>query len=324
MKQIIDGMDKLDLHDLLDFIEKMSLMHPCLQINLGEIKKIINKKNMEDSIIIPANEKVREFDFDEQNAMFFVDTLNHEVSITSNFFRLFDIEHKEYSFRGLIKAVFKNVEEGRELLNNLRKDIIINKEYMETVYLKSKKKLEIIYKIYELQGYKGILFNIKRIDNVTPLINYDSLTGTLNREIILDKLEDLTTFKSEKDIAVLLINLNEFRNINNLFGYKLGDYVIKSISERIEQTIRKNDILGRINGDEFILILTHYKQLRNVEVISKRILEIIEEPVILANRNYKITASIGISIFNDQNKNSSKLMSSANLALLKAKEKGKK
>lgn len=321
-RQILDSLDNFDLHELIDFIERMISINPELKLNLLEVKKLLSEKKERNSFI-PADIKVKEFDYDEQNALLFIDTLKHEISITSNFFNIFDIERREYSLKGLIKSVLRNMEDSRKILKTLRNDTVINKEYMETVYLKNGKKLEIIYKIYELPEYQGILFNIKRIDNIAPLINYDNLTGTLNREIILDKLEDLTAFNKANDIAVLLINLNDFRNINNLFGYKLGDYVIKSISSRIEDTIRKYDILGRINGDEFILILTNYKAIRNVEIICKRILEIIQDPVMLANKKYKVTASIGISIYDQQNKSASKLMSSANLALIKAREKGK-
>jgi diguanylate cyclase (GGDEF)-like protein len=172
-----------------------------------------------------------------------------------------------------------------------------------------------------LNDYRGLLFNIKLLNDYYPVLNYDELTGALKRDIILKLIDDYSKDYRNKNMAVVLINLNSFRNVNNLFGFKMGDYVLKKIAERIKFTIRKGDILGRISGDEFVLLLNNYNSIVNLRMIAERLLEKISEPIILLNKSYKITASLGIAILEENKKNITHIMEYANLALEKAKTK---
>ncbi|TDT67413.1 diguanylate cyclase (GGDEF)-like protein [Hypnocyclicus thermotrophus] len=332
-KKFEENLHLLDISGYLEILEIMLKYNKNLKLSLHHFKHFINEKssknldeNIKKTLKVNMNASVKDdfktieqHDFNEKNALIFYDIIEKKITITSNFLKVLDIPEKKYTFYSLIKELYKKIDGIKPFFMKLKNEIYNDTEKIEIFYFKNGKKLEIVYKIYEFNDYRGLLFNIKILNDYYPILNYDELTGVLKRDIILKLIEDYSKDYRNKNMAVVLINLNSFRNVNNLFGFKMGDYVLKKISERIKFTIRKGDILGRISGDEFVLLLNNYNSIVNLRMIAERLLEKISEPIILLNKSYKVTASLGIAILEENKKNINHIMEYANLALEKAK-----
>jgi len=155
--------------------------------------------------------------------------------------------------------------------------------------------------------------------------NYDSLTGVLNRSYFLTKLDQYidTSLRENKKFAILFIDLDHFKEINDSLGHQVGDEVLKIIAKRLQDSIRKNDLVARFGGDEFIVLLNDIKSVEELSASAQRILDKIKSPVVLYNKKYYLSVSIGISIFPDDAKDKHKLIKYADTAMYKAKKSGK-
>lgn len=180
-----------------------------------------------------------------------------------------------------------------------------------------------------VESYVSLFSDItkrKRAENKIYLqANYDALTGVANRNLFVDRFEyALSLAKREQNtVAIFFIDLDGFKNVNDAFGHEKGDMLLKIVAERIKSTVRKTDTISRLSGDEFAIILTGDNDLFSLEKISSHILESIAQPFQLEEKEAYVTASIGISMFPEDGETSETLLSKADSAMYKAKEKGK-
>ncbi len=152
---------------------------------------------------------------------------------------------------------------------------------------------------------------------------YDLLTSLPNRRFIIDRLplELESARRKNQQLAVILINLDHFKLINNSFSYSIGDSVLEEISIRIVRIIQKKGTVSHIGGDEFMILLPHSDS-TTIHHISNDLLLEINRAISIDQFELYLTASIGISIYPDHEQNSSVLKKNANLAMLHAKERG--
>ncbi len=160
---------------------------------------------------------------------------------------------------------------------------------------------------------KGIDFF--KTDNITSLPTRDLFIGEIYRTIN-------TNIKNGRKFALILIDLDNFKLINEKFGYNIGDILLKSISRRIENTADSNDFLSRIGSDEFGILFKDFNNESDIVSFISRLKESFNIPFVVGKEKFFITFSTGISIFPDDAQNTEKLMLSAELALEKAKVKG--
>lgn len=152
----------------------------------------------------------------------------------------------------------------------------------------------------------------------------DPLTGLLNRTA-LEELVEAAIARAETDksrCAFLLFDLDKFKNINDTLGHQAGDTLLKTVAARLKSIIRNTDYLGRIGGDEFLLVLTELKSTESIARTAQRMLDAISEPYHLDVRLIHIDISIGISIFPDDGENFAILQKNADVAMYSAKNKG--
>jgi diguanylate cyclase (GGDEF)-like protein len=153
---------------------------------------------------------------------------------------------------------------------------------------------------------------------------FDRLTGLPNRLLLQDRIGQAVIVARRQGtlVAVCSIDLDGFKQINDSVGHDVGDVVIKLISERLNSSVRDVDTLARHSGDEFILLLRNLEEGSEATGICQRLLKDLDAPFLLHDRSFRITASIGISIFPDHGDSTDLLLRNADLALGAAKQAG--
>jgi diguanylate cyclase (GGDEF)-like protein/PAS domain S-box-containing protein len=155
--------------------------------------------------------------------------------------------------------------------------------------------------------------------------NFDALTGLPNRRMFFDRLsqEIARATRGRQMFAVLFIDLDGFKQVNDALGHRAGDELLVEVGHRLGECIRKSDTLARLGGDEFIVILSSLKQQSSVERIADKILKAMSRPFNLGGKQAEVSASIGISMFPVHGLGGDSLISHADTAMYDAKEIGK-
>lgn len=166
----------------------------------------------------------------------------------------------------------------------------------------------------------------KKAENkLKRLAYYDPLTGAALRKVFMDKLKHsiINAKKKGLKIAVLFLDLDSFKIINDTYGHHIGDRFLKKIASRLKSCIRKTDILCRMGGDEFALLVPNLNDVNYVDEISNRIIGLFDQPICVSGHKIYSTISIGIAIYPNNGLNGKTLLKKADIALYKAKENGK-
>ena len=168
---------------------------------------------------------------------------------------------------------------------------------------------------------------IERKDSqIDHIAHYDSLTNLPNRLLFLDRLDqELTRAHRDKSmVAVLSINLDRFKQINDSFGYPVGDQLLQAVGERLTSHVRECDTVARIAGDEFSLVLTGVKATHVAGEVAQKILDsFAHTPMLVGDNEIFATLSIGISIYPVDGLNTTTLLKNADAALHQAKDEGR-
>jgi len=155
------------------------------------------------------------------------------------------------------------------------------------------------------------------------LANHDGLTGLKNRKAFYEKLHNCIqkAIRNKNKIALMFLDIDKFKDVNDTFGHEAGDYLLKLIAERLIGSIRCTDFVARIGGDEFTIIIDDDKEFHPGKVAEKILIEL-SSPYEIKNQmvNY-ISTSIGISVYPDNSKNLEELINMADDAMYKAKKK---
>ncbi|OMH30797.1 bifunctional diguanylate cyclase/phosphodiesterase [Motiliproteus sp. MSK22-1] len=162
-------------------------------------------------------------------------------------------------------------------------------------------------------------------ERIAQLAHYDSLTELPNRLLFHDRCDHAMS-KARRDhhsVAVLFLDLDGFKDINDSFGHPVGDRVLQAIARRIKDVIREEDTVARLGGDEFTVIIEELDNPQEAAVVADTLLNAIRTPVTIDNQLFHLSASIGISVFPDDGNNSTTLVSNADAAMYRAKDQGR-
>ena len=159
-------------------------------------------------------------------------------------------------------------------------------------------------------------------DLATQASLHDALTGLPNRALFYDRLEHgLEQAKRHGwNLAVMFIDLDKFKQINDEYGHDIGDKVLLTIAERLKQNTRSDDTICRLGGDEFLYLLMEAKNEREITQIIKKLIKVLELPCNDIGQNLVVKLSIGISMFPKNADNSEDLIKSADAAMYAAKQ----
>ncbi|MCG7904028.1 hypothetical protein A3194_19460 [Candidatus Thiodiazotropha endoloripes] len=157
------------------------------------------------------------------------------------------------------------------------------------------------------------------------LAQHDALTGLPNRLLFADRLSQAihVAHRNKSMLAVLFIDLDRFKEVNDSFNHATGDAVLKEVAERFQSLFREDDTIARMGGDEFTVILTHIKKDSNAALVAKKLLNLFKKPFTIQNHKLYLTASIGISLYPDHGESVDELVRNADTAMYRAKEEGR-
>jgi diguanylate cyclase (GGDEF)-like protein len=160
---------------------------------------------------------------------------------------------------------------------------------------------------------------------IEHLAYYDGLTALPNRELFIDRLS-LALVQAHRDgrkLAVLFLDLDRFKQINDSLGHSVGDELLRAMGRRVHEAVREGDTLARLGGDEFTLLLPGIHNASEAARIAQKLLEAVRRPFELQGRELFVTTSIGISIYPEDGVDAESLIRSADVAMYRAKEQGR-
>lgn len=154
---------------------------------------------------------------------------------------------------------------------------------------------------------------------------HDNLTGLPNRALMDERFEHSVehTLRCNNRFACLLLDLDDFKTINDTKGHEFGDDLLIEVASRLKACVRAEDLVCRIGGDEFLILLNDLKDVSDIEVIAKKILTRISREFVIKNERFKIAISIGGAVFPDHGQTSSEIKRHADVAMYRAKAAGK-
>ena len=192
--------------------------------------------------------------------------------------------------------------------------------------------VEIHGKLIELDGKKVFFSIIRDISSrktmeqrIAQLAHFDALTNLPNRALFYDRLDQAVARakRYHQRFAILFMDLDGFKQVNDGFGHHVGDNLLGKVAERFTRNARDMDTVARVGGDEFIFILNNIEHAENVSRVAGKILDSLSRPFVVKGTTCSIGCSIGISIFPDDTEDSELLVRMADDAMYMAKKGGK-
>lgn len=246
-------------------------------------------------------------------------------------YNLYELEGKNPSF---LSSGVTSVKTYQEMWQNLLSDgkwsgEVWDKRKDGTVY----PKWLTVTIIRNLEGsivnYVGVFTDIsdkKEAEKaIETLAHYDALTQLPNRRYLNEQVEFLrpTAEAKHQNIALLLIDVDRFKRINDSFGHTAGDRLLLEMAQRIQKTLRKDDLVGRIGGDEFLAVLPLVQEHSDAAEVAEKIIEaLVEKPFMIEGHELHATASIGISFFPRDGESADGVIQHAEQAMYMAKKRG--
>lgn len=170
-----------------------------------------------------------------------------------------------------------------------------------------------------------VLEHEKTQEKIKYIAYHDTLTGLPNRNLLNELLVHSITLaeRNNKCMAVLFLDIDGFKMINDSKGHGMGDQILQEVAERLLKTLRKSDVIARHGGDEFIVIIEELDNCSGVELIANKIINCFQEPFHLENQDYFLTTSVGVAVYPADGQTPDMLIKNADIAMYKAKENGK-
>jgi diguanylate cyclase (GGDEF)-like protein/PAS domain S-box-containing protein len=154
---------------------------------------------------------------------------------------------------------------------------------------------------------------------------HDALTGLPNRLLLEDRMKQATAHSGRQHapVAVLFIDLDRFKDINDTLGHAAGDRLLQEVAERLGHCVREEDTVARLSGDEFVVLLAGLHDVQDAALVAEKIVTTVAEPCQIADRELRVSPSIGIAIFPYDGQNMDELLRNADTAMYHAKQEGR-
>jgi diguanylate cyclase (GGDEF)-like protein len=169
--------------------------------------------------------------------------------------------------------------------------------------------------------------NVSKLEQALATIRdralHDPLTGLPNREALEEKFKQARGGNNSRKTALLFLDMDFFKKVNDTHGHEFGDRILKIIADRLKNSVRETDIVARLGGDEFIIVADNALLTDDMKKIAQNVLDAFSEPFNEDGREVSLTASIGVAIYPDHGDNFHILLRHADAALYKAKESGR-
>ncbi len=195
--------------------------------------------------------------------------------------------------------------------NDLLKDLLEKKEVKKAQSIASRE-LELEKEIDERRALEKQL---------THLAFHDALTGLPNRTLFVDRLQRAIAEAERKkeSVVVMFIDMDDFKKVNDSYGHQFGDKVIQAAALRLKKCLRDIDSIARMGGDEFTILVPHVGGRDDIEIIARRLMESMDEPIVVGDTEIRMSISIGISVYPNDADNEESLLRNADTAMYFAK-----
>ncbi len=195
--------------------------------------------------------------------------------------------------------------------NDLLKDLLEKKKANQAQKIASR----------ETELEQELVERIALEKQLTHLAFHDALTGLPNRSLFVDRLQRAIAEAERKkeSVVVMFIDMDDFKKVNDSFGHQVGDRVIQGAALRLKKCLRDIDSIARMGGDEFTLLFPHVGGKEDIEIIARRLIESLDDPIVVEGTEFRMAISIGISIYPDDAENEDSLLRNADTAMYFAK-----
>lgn len=262
----------------------------------------------------------------------------HHRAVAANpaFESAFGITDKDRLDRQLQRLYQQDPKLERQLAGQLRllKDDDVWKGE-DSIVMPDGRKYDVLIDINVMQGsakdnetthYLVVISDISEQKNaerkLVKIANFDSLTGLVNRSLLLDRLEHAiaNAVTHEHTVAVLFVDLDRFKGINDSLGHDYGDKLLRVIANRMLNLASKSDTVARLGGDEFVIVMEEIENEGSVSKFVSQLIESIETPISLGKEVLRVSCSVGISFFPDDATDPAELLKQADVAMYSAKK----
>lgn len=199
--------------------------------------------------------------------------------------------------------------------------------FIALIYFITRRKLSILEELKKanLNLEREIYERTRAEEKLSFIAYHDVLTSLPNRSFFQHSLEQILLLnkRNPQHVVVLFINIDRFKQVNDSFGHEAGDQVLQQVGERLRENIRVGNVVARLSGDEFGLIILNMMDAKDIEKLSTSILDKFQAPFQVKNEKIFLTVSIGISLSPENGETAEDLMKNADIALFQAKTSGK-
>ena len=240
-----------------------------------------------------------------------------EVDSSENSFPFEAIALRQVDSMLIVIEHVPNTYEAKQILAQQSRENDLLKGLLE------KKKAKKVQKIASRETELEQEINERRAleKQLTHLAFHDSLTGLPNRSLFVDRLQRAIAEAERKKeaVVVMFVDLDDFKKVNDSFGHQVGDKVIQAAALRLKKCLRDIDSIARMGGDEFTLLIPHVGEQEDIEIIARRLIESLDDPIVVEGTEFRMSISIGISIYPNDAKSEDSLLRNADTAMYFAK-----
>ncbi len=209
---------------------------------------------------------------------------------------------------------------------NKRKNGEVYPEYLSITVVKDQEGVVTNY----VGTFSDITISMEAADKIKHLAFFDQLTSLPNRRLLLDRLKQAlaSSARSGRDGALLFIDLDNFKTLNDTLGHDIGDQLLQQAAQRLESCVREGDTVARLGGDEFVVVLEGLSDqaieaAAQTNIVGDKILHAFNQPYQLATHEYRCSASIGATLYSNHNQSLEELLKHADIAMYQAKKAGR-
>ncbi len=310
-------------------VEKDSLDNPIRMT--GTNRNITSRKLIENELVLSSQV------LNSMNEAVVVGGLNYRIrSVNPAFCAITGYTEHQITDRHFIHLAFSRQQ--RELFNTIEQQLLRHKHWVGELWIRNKQRQAIlvwleINQVIDIKGetshfvavFTDITERKKAEEDLRFLASFDTLTGLPNRTLFQDRLNHAITqaHRANNIVALLFLDLDRFKHINDSMGHHVGDLLLKAVARRLQNAVRDGDTVARLGGDEFTIILEGVAKTKAATLISEKVLRAFQTPFLLDDKTLTISTSIGISLYPNDADNADSLIKFADTAMYHAKSSGR-
>lgn len=302
---------------------------------LGTVQDITDRKRLESELRIAATA------FESHEGMVVADAnstilqVNHAFTAISGYTAeevigknpriLSSGRHDENFYKAMWESI-NNTGSWEGEIWNRRKNGEVYPEFLTITAVKDINGVIVNY----VGAFNDITLSKAAVDEIKHLAFYDPLTRLPNRRLLIDRLQQAlnSSSRSEREGALLFIDLDNFKTLNDTLGHHIGDMLLQQVARRLESCVRECDTVARLGGDEFVVMLEDLSEksteaATQTEIVGNKILSILNQPYQLASHEYHNTPSIGATLFQNHKHAIDELLKQADIAMYQSKKAGR-